>query len=99
MALTGCLPTAVSPESMDPCELRLARGDLERVGTNDLGYPIYESIREPAFVLTNASKGNESESVAVSAFKSWDNGFDLRLGYAWTSAQDVNPMTSSISSA
>ncbi len=72
------------------------RADLERVGTNDLGYPIYESVREPGFVLTNASNGNESESIAFSAFKSWDNGFDLRLGYAYTEAEDVNPMTSSI---
>jgi len=72
------------------------RADLERVGTNDLGYPIYESVREPAFVLTNASNGNESESIAFSAFKAWDNGFDLRVGYAYTEAEDVNPMTSSI---
>lgn len=72
------------------------RADLERVGTNDLGYPDYESVREPAFVLTNASNGNESESISFSAFKAWDNGIDLRLGYAYTEAEDVNPMTSSI---
>jgi outer membrane receptor protein involved in Fe transport len=72
------------------------RGDLERVGTNDLGYPVYESVREASFVLTNAGKGNESESIAFSAFKSWDNGIDLRVGYAWTQAEDVNPMTSSV---
>ncbi|MEM6638623.1 MAG: TonB-dependent receptor [Pseudomonadota bacterium] len=72
------------------------RADLERVGTNADGYPIYDSVREPAFVLTNAQNGNESESVAISAFKTWDNGLDLRVGYAWTQAEDVNPMTSSI---
>ncbi|MEM1141227.1 MAG: TonB-dependent receptor [Pseudomonadota bacterium] len=72
------------------------RADLEQVGTNDDGYPIYDSVREAAFVLTNASDGNEAESIAFSAFKSWDNGFDLRVGYAYTSAEDVNPMTSSI---
>ncbi|KGE04682.1 TonB-dependent receptor [Pseudohaliea rubra] len=72
------------------------RADLERVGTNDLGYPVYESVRDPAFVLTNASNGNESESIAFSAFKAWDNGFDLRVGYAYTEAEDVNPMTSSV---
>ncbi len=72
------------------------RGDLERTGTNDLGYPIYESVREPSFVLTNSSKGTESESIAFSAFKSWDNGLDLRLGYAYTEAKDPNPMTSSV---
>ena len=72
------------------------RGDLEQTGVNDLGYPIYDSVRTPAFVLTNARNGNESESIAFSAFKSWANGFDLRVGYAYTSADDVNPMTSSI---
>jgi outer membrane receptor protein involved in Fe transport len=72
------------------------RGDLERTGTNELGYPIYESVREPSFVLTNSSKGTESESIAFSAFKSWDNGLDLRLGYAYTEAKDPNPMTSSV---
>ena len=72
------------------------RADLDQVGTNDDGYPIYDSVREPAFVLTNAANGNESESISVGAFKSWDNGLDLRLGYAWTQAEDVNPMTSSI---
>lgn len=72
------------------------RADLERVGTNDLGYPIYESVREAAFELTNSSNGNESESLSFSGFKSWDNGFDLRVGYAWTQAEDVNPMGSSV---
>jgi hypothetical protein len=75
------------------------RGDLEQAGTNDLGYPIYESVRTPAFVLTNSKNGNESESIAFSAFKSWDNGLDLRLGYAWTQADDVNPMTSSVAAS
>ena len=72
------------------------RADLEQNGVNDLGYPIYESVREGAFVLTNARKGNESESISVGAFKNWHNGLDLRVGYAWTQAEDVNPMTSSI---
>jgi hypothetical protein len=73
------------------------RGDLERTGeTNDLGYPVYESVRTPSLVLTNSSKGTESESIAFSAFKSWDNGLDLRLGYAYTEAKDPNPMTSSV---
>lgn len=72
------------------------RADLEQNGVNDLGYPNYESVREAAFVLTNAENGNESESISVGAFKNWDNGLDLQVGYAWTQAEDVNPMTSSI---
>jgi outer membrane receptor protein involved in Fe transport len=73
------------------------RGDLERTGEiNDLGYPVYDSVREPSFVLTNSSKGTESESIAFSVFKAWNNGVDLRLGYAYTEAKDPNPMTSSV---
>ncbi|MEL6868419.1 MAG: TonB-dependent receptor [Pseudomonadota bacterium] len=72
------------------------RADLEQNGVNADGYPIYESVREAAFVLTNASNGNESESISFGAFKSFENGLDLRVGYAWTQAEDVNPMTSSV---
>jgi hypothetical protein len=71
-------------------------GDLERVGTSDDGRPVYDSVRLPTFVLTNSKKGNESESLAFSLFKAYDFGLDMRLGYAWTDARDVNPMTSSV---
>ena len=73
-------------------------GDLEQVGINDFGngYPAYDSVRLPSFVLTNSGVGNESESVAVSVFKDFENGLDVRLGYAWVDAKDVNPMTSSV---
>ena len=40
-------------------------------------------------MLTNSSKGNESESLAFSLFKTFENGWDIRLGYAWTDAKDV----------
>ena len=73
-------------------------GDLELVGTNDFGngYPDYDSVRTPTFVLTNSRVGNESQSLAVSVFKDFDNGLDVRLGYAYVDAKDVNPMTSSV---
>jgi len=72
-------------------------GDLDFTGKyNDMGYPVYDSARSPTFVLTNSSKGNESELLAFSLFKTFDNGWDIRLGYAWMDAKDVNPMTSSI---
>ena len=74
-------------------------GDLDFTGEyNDFGngYPVYDSARIPTFVLTNSSKGNESESLAFSLFKSFDAGLDIRFGYAWTDAKDVNPMTSSV---
>ena len=73
-------------------------GDLELVGTNDFGngYPDYDSVRTPTFVLTNSRVGNESQSLAVSVFKDFDSGLDVRLGYAYVDAKDVNPMTSSV---
>jgi hypothetical protein len=48
------------------------------------------------FVLTNSSKGNKTNSFAVGLYKNFDNGFDMSLGYAYTDAKDVNPMTSSV---
>jgi hypothetical protein len=71
-------------------------GDLEQVGTNPDGYPIYDSVREASFVLTNSSKGNESISIAFGLAKSFDNGFDFTAGYAYNDAKDVSPMTSSV---
>ncbi len=73
-------------------------GDLEKVGTNDFGngYPVYDSVRLSSFGLNNSGVGNESESLAVSVFKDFENGVDVRLGYAWVDAKDVNPMTSSV---
>jgi len=71
-------------------------GDLEQVGTNPDGYPIYDSVREASFVLTNSKKGNESKSIAFGLSKSFDNGFDFTMGYAYNDAEDINPMTSSV---
>ncbi len=72
------------------------RGDLEQTGTNSDGYPIYDSVREPTFVLTNSDEGNESIGASVSVAKSYDNGFDWSLAYAYSDAEDVSPMTSSV---
>jgi hypothetical protein len=78
------------------------RGDLEWTGEfNDFGngYPIYDSVRVPSFVLTNSRLGNESESFALGLYKDFENGFDMSLGYAYTDAKDVNPMTSSVAAS
>ena len=74
----------------------ILRGDLEQTGTNADGYPEYASVREPTFVLTNSSKGNESEVVSFSLSKFYDNGLDWRAGYSYTNAEDVQPMTSAV---
>lgn len=72
------------------------RGDLEQVGTNPDGYPEYDSVREPSFVLTNSSKGNESFNLSVGLAKDFNNGFDFQVGYSYSDAKDVQPMTSSV---
>jgi hypothetical protein len=72
------------------------RGDLEQVGVTAEGYPQYDSVREPTFVLTNSEVGNESMSFAVSVAKTYDNGIDFGLGYSYGDAEDVSPMTSSV---
>ncbi len=71
-------------------------GDLEQVGTNEDGYPQYDSVREASFVLINSSKGDESMAVSFGLARNYDNGFDWRVGYAYTDAKDVSPMTSSV---
>jgi len=72
------------------------RGDLERVGTNPEGYPIYDSVRLPSFVLTNSTVDNKSFGASLSVAKTHENGLNWRVGYAYNDAQDVSPMTSSV---
>lgn len=72
------------------------RGDLEQVGTTAEGYPEYDSVREPSFVLTNSNVGNESMLISLSVSKAFDNGFDFGIGYAYGDSEDVNPMTSAV---
>jgi len=71
-------------------------GDIDQVGTNEDGYPIYDSVREASFVLTNSSQKPESKTFSLGLAKSFDNGFDFTVGYAYTDAEDVQPMTSSV---
>lgn len=74
----------------------ILRGDLEQVGVTDEGYPDYDSVREPTFVLTNSDKGNQSTVASISLQKFHENGIDWTLGYAYSDAKDVQPMTSSV---
>jgi hypothetical protein len=71
-------------------------GDIDQVGTDEDGYPIYDDPREASFVLTNSSKKPESKTFSVGLAKSFDNGFDFTVGYAYTDSEDVQPMTSSV---
>ena len=74
----------------------ILHGDLEQVGTDSDGYPEYDSVREASFVLTNSSKGNRSKLLSFALAKNYDNGFAFTVGYAYSDAEDVNPMTSSV---
>lgn len=47
------------------------------------------------FLLTNTEGGSQTV-VSASLTQSYDWGFDWTLGYAFTQAEDVNPMTSSV---
>ncbi|NQY97876.1 MAG: TonB-dependent receptor [Henriciella sp.] len=72
------------------------RADLEQVAVDANGYPEYDSVREGAFVLTNADDGNESTTVSFSVAKDYDNGFDWAAGYAYNDNKETQPMTSAV---
>lgn len=72
------------------------RADLEQTGTTSEGYPIFDSVREPAFVLTNAEDGNRALTVSFSLAKEYDFGLDWAIGYSHNDAEDIQPMTSSV---
>ncbi|HEY7776078.1 MAG TPA: TonB-dependent receptor [Kineobactrum sp.] len=61
--------------------------------------PIYTSAngRSQDFMLTNASgDSGQSTTLSLALSKSHDFGLDWTLAYAYTQAEDVNPMTSSV---
>ncbi len=72
------------------------RGDLDEAGFNENGYIDYDSNRMSSFVLTNSSVDSTSFSLSGSMTKSWDNGVQLTTGYAYSDAEDVQPMNSSV---
>ena len=74
----------------------ILHGDLENVGQTAEGYPIYDQVRQSSFVLTNSDEGNQSFGASIFLTKFHDNGMDWALGYAYTDAEDVQPMNSSV---
>ena len=64
-------------------------------GTTAQGRDAYDQVGPGTFVLTNASVGNTSESIALGVYKDFGD-VDVRLGYAYVDSKDVNPMTSSV---
>lgn len=75
------------------------RGDLIATGTrvfNGVTVPTYSSPNMDTFVLTNSDIGNRSFVASLGVSKEWDTGWGMTLGYAFSDAQDVQPMTSSV---
>lgn len=74
----------------------------EQIGQAIDGRPIYGSAngRKQDFMLTNVNGDSGSTDVLSAVIsKSFDFGLDTSFGYAFTQAEDVNPMTSSIASS
>lgn len=59
------------------------------------GRPIYAGNTRD-FLLTNTEKKPFSQVLSASLHNELDNGIDWTVGYAYTNARDVNPMTSSV---
>jgi hypothetical protein len=69
----------------------------EVVGQTIIGQPIYEFVNgSDNLMLTNGSDGGSSDLFSISLRKNFDWGLDLMAGYAYTDAEDVMPMTSSV---
>jgi outer membrane receptor for ferrienterochelin and colicin len=66
-----------------------------QTGTSPDGRPLYSGNTND-FVLTNARNTGDSLVLSAGLFKEYDNGFDWSVGYAYTDAEDTNPMTSSV---
>ena len=67
------------------------------VGTTTLGTPIYDYTNgRDNYMLTNSGETPVSNVISLVLQKEFDFGLDVLLGYAWTEAEDVSPMTSSV---
>ena len=67
------------------------------VGQTAAGQPIYDYVPGLGidnFMLTNSVHDGKSTLVSLMLNKNFDFGLDLSLGYAYTRAKDVSPMTS-----
>jgi hypothetical protein len=85
----------------------ILRGDLVEDGTfsrtvtsggQDFDFTVtdYASPNLDSFVLTNSDIGNRALAVSLGLAKEWDSGWGLTLGYTYTDAEDVQPMTSAV---
>ncbi|HSN50950.1 MAG TPA: hypothetical protein VLS87_00360, partial [Woeseiaceae bacterium] len=67
------------------------------VGTTILGTPIYDFTNgRDNLMLTNSGETPVSNVISFVLRKEFDFGLDVLVGYAWTEAEDVSPMTSAV---
>jgi outer membrane receptor for ferrienterochelin and colicin len=72
----------------------------EITGSTLAGSPIYENTNgSENYMLTNSNVDASSDVFSVVFRKDWDFGLDLVFGYAYTEAEDVSPMTSSVAAS
>lgn len=70
------------------------------VRTTSAGQPVYANRRgQSNFMLTNSGESPVSHSLSLVARQNYDWGLDWTLGYAFTDAEDLSPMTSSVASS
>ncbi len=66
------------------------------VGMTTLGQPIYDYVNgRDNFMLTNSGFDANANVFSLVLNKSFDWGLDMTVGYSYTDAEDVSPMTSS----
>ena len=69
----------------------------EIVGTTLAGGPIYDFTNgQDNLMLTNSGFDASSNIFSVAVRKYWGSGVDASVGYAYTAAEDIVPMTSSV---
>jgi len=72
----------------------------QQVGTTAAGQPVYDFVNGAEnYMLTNSGHSPEAHSLSLVARHRYDWGLDWTLGYAWTDAEDVSPMTSSVAAS
>ena len=71
-------------------------GDLDRLDGTRMAIRIFDSTRKASFVLTNSAEGNRATVLSLSLAKSIGDSFDYTIGYSYTDAEDIQPMTSSV---
>ncbi len=71
------------------------------VGTTRNGIPIYDyTFGEDNFMLTNSGENPTSRTVSAVFRKSFDDwGLDVLVGWAYSEAEDVSPMTSAVAAS